>query len=327
MHVLTTSEANQQIKAVIRSTVASVYVDMYDKSERTTTRVSSSNVSISNGVSTITVSFQANNRLRRDVFYSMTIRNLSEEVLYKGIAFCTDQEDLPKYDINKDRYTVEESYDNEFIFVGGDDTPSSVFSICHDKEEMATKTSAFQIADFYCVVVDEVTYDDWYVPSLDEVSVLLNNFPRTINALLEEYGYDRIPEGTVTPPFDIDLQNIWTSTEINESNSYVWRMPLYGNNIGNEQKDRPESQADLPFVVRPFRFQPSDDTLNAGDKFGGGVIAGSYTYDGVDGYLIISPTQIAGHTLWSDLGQTVTGATSESDGQSNTQIVLALENE
>lgn len=159
------------------------------------------------------------------------------------------------------------------------------------------------------------------------MSVLLNNFPRTINALLEEYGYDRIPEGTVTPPFDIDLQNIWTSTEINESNSYVWRMPLYGNNIGNEQKDRPESQADLPFVVRPFRFQPSDDTLNAGDKFGGGVIAGSYTYDGVDGYLIISPTQIAGHTLWSDLGQTVTGATSESDGQSNTQIVLALENE
>jgi len=327
MHVLTTSEANQQIKAIIRSSASPVYVDMYDKSERTTTRVSSSNVSTSNGISTITVSFQADNRLRSDVFYSMTIRNLSEDVLYKGVAFCTDQQDLPKYDINENRYTVEQSYNNEFVFVAGDETPSSVFSICHDKEEMATKTSAFQIADFYCVVVDEVTYDDWYVPSLDEVSVLLNNFPRTINALLEEYGYDRIPEGTVTPPFDIDLQNIWTSTEINESNAYVWRMPLYGNNIGNEIKDIPEAQADLPFVVRPFRFQPSDEALNAGDKFGGGVIAGSYTYDGVDGYLIISPTQIAGHTLWSDLGQTVTGATSESDGQSNTQIVLALENE
>ena len=106
----------------------------------------------------------------------------------------------------------------------------------------------------------------------------------------------------------------------------MWRMPLYGNNIVSEQKNTPEIQADLPFVVRPFRFEPNtDSSIITGDKFAGGVVAAIYNRDGVDGKLIVSPTQPStGHLFWSDLGQTLTGVNGETNGETNSNAILAL---
>jgi len=272
--------------------------------------------------------------------YFLEVQSGDGSVIYKGKAFCTRRTDKRyKASLNTGRYTEHTSnaLNQKYIIVDGGSTDEKPIGgggeggvvICHDGGAMSAATSAFQVCSLYCVTVDGTTYDDWYVPARGEVEAFLADFPKITNNQLEGYGYDRIPEGVVNQnPFSVDFKNIWTSTELSQSSSYMWRMPLYGNNIVSEQKNTPEIQADLPFVVRPFRFQEKgNSSAISGDKFGGGVIATEYTLNGVLGYLIISPTQpkLNEHIFWSDLGQTVTGATSETDGAANSAIVLALE--
>ena len=271
--------------------------------------------------------------------YSIEVQSSDGSVIYKGKVFCSRRTNkAEKVSLNTGLYkehTVS-NLNQKYIIVDGGSTNEEPIGgggtvvECHDAGEMAAATSAFQVCDIYCVTVEGETYDDWYLPSKGEVEAFLADFPKTTNNQMEGYGYDRIPEGTADPITGIIRdKDIWTSTELSQSNAYMWHMPLYGPNVVNRQKNLPEEFADLPFVVRPFRFQAKgESTAIAGDKFGGGVIATEYTLNGTLGYLIISPTQpkLTDHLFWSDLGQTVTGATSETDGAANSATVLALEN-
>jgi len=116
MHILTTSTTPQTIKAILRSSPASVDVLIYDKSERETSTVSADSITTTDGISTITLTLSGANQLKEGRFYSITVKDGSD-VVYNGVAFCTDQIDYNKYETGKDDYVVEDSYDNEFIII------------------------------------------------------------------------------------------------------------------------------------------------------------------------------------------------------------------
>ena len=52
----------------------------------------------------------------KDRFYSFEVKDGSN-VIYKGLIFCTNQTDYDKFDVHKDDYVVEDSYDNEFVIL------------------------------------------------------------------------------------------------------------------------------------------------------------------------------------------------------------------
>jgi hypothetical protein len=54
--------------------------------------------------------------LVEDRFYSFEVKDGSN-VIYKGLIFCTNQTDYDKFDVHKDDYVVEDSYDNEFVIL------------------------------------------------------------------------------------------------------------------------------------------------------------------------------------------------------------------
>lgn len=292
---------------------------------------------------TITVAFDI---LISNSTYSMEVRDEGENVIYKGKIFCTRLSNkAQKATLNTGEYTqhTPNNLNQKYIIVDGgstDETPSTDGNLpgggtlvkCYDQAEMDALTSAFQVCDLYCVTVDGVTYDDWYVPARGEVEAFLNSYAKVTNTLFEGYGYDKIPEAVVTsdPFFQVDYRYLWTSTELTQKNAFMWQIPIYGSNVVNQEKDLPVEFADLPFIVRPFRFEPSTDTsIIWGDKFAGGVVASDYVRDGVEGKLIVSPTNprsITNHLFWSDLGETLTGVTGVTNGEENSNIILALEN-
>lgn len=328
MHILTTSTLNQTIKIKPRRAlvIGDTVVELINKDERKIYSYTVvDNFDTDKNVMNINHAFD---NLIGEVYYTLIVKDDVGEI-YRGVLYVTNQLQHEKYEVGKGDYTIEPSFDNEFVFLDSKDAGGAV-TLCYDEEEMAALTSAFKVCDLYCVTVDEVTYDDWYVPSRGEVEAFLASFPKQTNNLMESYGYDRIPEAVVTndPFFQVDFRYLWTSTELTQKNAFMWQIPIYGSNVVNQEKDLPVEFADLPFVVRPFRFEPSTDTsIIYGDKFAGGVVAADYVRDGVEGKLILSPTQpqdLTTHLFWSDLGETVTGATNETNGEINSNIVLAL---
>jgi len=113
MKILTTS-ATQSIKFIPRTSNASgVILKLTNKNTRASFVVGVSAVN-SNGYMTITGSAFA---LVENTNYSMEVLNDdgSGDVLYRDTIFCTNQTDFDKFDVHKDDYVTEDTYDNEFI--------------------------------------------------------------------------------------------------------------------------------------------------------------------------------------------------------------------
>jgi len=113
MKILTTS-ATQSIKFIPRvSSATGVILKLTNKNTRSSFVVGVSTVN-SNGYMTITGSTFA---LVENTNYSMTVLNNdgSGDVLYRDTIFCTNQTDFDKFDVHKDDYVTEDTYDNEFI--------------------------------------------------------------------------------------------------------------------------------------------------------------------------------------------------------------------
>jgi len=113
MKILTTS-ATQSIKFIPRASNASgVILRLTNKNTRGSFLVSVSAVN-SNGYMTITGSAFA---LVENTNYSMMVLNDdgSGDVLYRDTIFCTNQTDFDKFDVHKDDYVTENTFDNEFI--------------------------------------------------------------------------------------------------------------------------------------------------------------------------------------------------------------------
>ena len=46
----------------------------------------------------------------------MEVKNLiGSTVIYRDTIFCTNQTDFDKFDVHKDEYVTEDTFDNEFI--------------------------------------------------------------------------------------------------------------------------------------------------------------------------------------------------------------------
>lgn len=134
MKILTTSSV-QTIKFIPRESVSSVILTLTDKNTRTPFTVSVGVVN-SNGYMSLTGSFN----LTEGTNYSMEVSTFVhdfenrvildggsleslgciteptlKEVIYRDAIFCTDQTDYEKFDVHKDEYVTEDTFDNEFI--------------------------------------------------------------------------------------------------------------------------------------------------------------------------------------------------------------------
>ena len=110
MKILTTS-ATQSIKFIPREAATSVVLVLTNKNTRTSTNISVG-VSNSDGYMTITSGAFP---LIEGTNYSMKVVNQSGDVIYRDTIFCTNQTDYDKFDVHKDEYVTEDTYDNEFI--------------------------------------------------------------------------------------------------------------------------------------------------------------------------------------------------------------------
>jgi len=110
MKILTTS-ATQSIKFIPREAATSVTLVLTNKNTRTSTNVS---VGVSNSDGYMTITSGAFS-LIEGTNYSMKIVSQSGDVIYRDTIFCTNQTDYDKFDVHKDEYVTEDTYDNEFI--------------------------------------------------------------------------------------------------------------------------------------------------------------------------------------------------------------------
>jgi predicted small secreted protein len=111
MHILTTSTDAQTLQIVPRSDASSPTFELTDKSKNTT-----STISVSKTASTPFMTLSGSFSLVQNRFYSFAVKDGSD-VIYKGLIFCTDQTDYNKFDVHKDDYVVEDSYDNEYVIL------------------------------------------------------------------------------------------------------------------------------------------------------------------------------------------------------------------
>ena len=110
MKILTTASV-QNIKFIPREAASSVTLTLTNKNTRTSTNVS---VGVSNSDGYMTLSSAAFS-LVEGTNYSMEVANQSGDVIYRDTIFCTNQTDYDKFDIHKDEYVTEDTFDNEFI--------------------------------------------------------------------------------------------------------------------------------------------------------------------------------------------------------------------
>jgi hypothetical protein len=110
MKILTTSSI-QSIKFIPREAASSVTLTLTNKNTRTSTNVS---VGVSNSDGYMTLSSAAFS-LVEGTNYSMEVANQSGDVIYRDTIFCTNQTDYDKFDVHKDEYVTEDTFDNEFI--------------------------------------------------------------------------------------------------------------------------------------------------------------------------------------------------------------------
>ncbi len=114
MKLLTTSTDAQTIKVIPREYVTSATFKLTDDTTNTT-----SSYSVSPTTDRNYLSFSQALSLKEGRYYDMLITKTDGTVIYKDKVFCTaqtvDQTTNDYYTINKDVYTSDASYDNDFI--------------------------------------------------------------------------------------------------------------------------------------------------------------------------------------------------------------------
>ncbi len=113
MDILTTSSP-QELKIIPRKDSASPVIKLTNKMTNTTATVTPSKSDDGNYM-VLSGTFN----IAEDNLYSYKVEMGGEddEVIYRGLIYCTNQTNLDKYFINKDEYTEETSFDNEFVIL------------------------------------------------------------------------------------------------------------------------------------------------------------------------------------------------------------------
>lgn len=116
MHILTTSTENQDIIIKPRKTYAfgGAILTLTDKATRVSRNYSNAyNYNATTNTMTLTASFDD---LKAETYYTFVVSDVRSEI-YRGMVYVTNQTDYPKYEVGKNDYTLEDSYDNEFVFI------------------------------------------------------------------------------------------------------------------------------------------------------------------------------------------------------------------
>lgn len=119
MHILNPSESVQRLYFIPRNTTTvNANTIFYDKQERKSyTRGLYGITHQANGISYISY-VDIPDIMKEGRFYGFTINDSeTDDVIYKGMIFCTAQTDYDKFDVHKDDYVVEDSYDNEYVIL------------------------------------------------------------------------------------------------------------------------------------------------------------------------------------------------------------------
>lgn len=113
MDILTTSSP-QELRIIPRKDSATPVIKLTDKTTNKTVTVEPSKSDDGNYM-VLSGTFD----IVEDNLYSYKVQMSSEdgEVIYRGLIYCTDQVNLDKYFVNKDEYTEETSFDNEFVIL------------------------------------------------------------------------------------------------------------------------------------------------------------------------------------------------------------------
>ncbi len=116
MHILTTSTENQDINIKPRKTsaVGGTTLTLIDKATRASRNYTNSySFNDSTNIMTITAAFDD---IKAETYYTLIIKDNVGDI-YRGMVYVTNQTDYPKYEVGKNDYTTEDSYDNEFVFI------------------------------------------------------------------------------------------------------------------------------------------------------------------------------------------------------------------
>ena len=116
MKLLTTSTDSQTIKVIPREYVTSATFKLTDDSSNVT-----STYSVTPTTDRNYLSFSQALTLKEGRFYDMVLAKTDGTIIYKDKVFCTaqsvNQASNDYYTINKDVYTSDTSYDNDYIML------------------------------------------------------------------------------------------------------------------------------------------------------------------------------------------------------------------
>lgn len=119
MKVLTTSGSAQTFKVIPREYVTTATAVLTDDSTNTVKTYSSINCTTSNNHLSVPITFSP--VLVEGRYYDLVLKNTSNKIIYLDKIFCTDQgvnqESNEEYTINKNEYTSDTSFDNDFIII------------------------------------------------------------------------------------------------------------------------------------------------------------------------------------------------------------------
>lgn len=113
MEILTAS-GEQDLKIIPRQDADAPVVKLTNKDTRATTTVTPTK-STENDYMVLTADYG----LSEDTLYRYVVEMASDDAteIYRGLIYCTSQEDVEKYFVSKDEYVEEDSFDNEFIIL------------------------------------------------------------------------------------------------------------------------------------------------------------------------------------------------------------------
>jgi hypothetical protein len=116
MKILTTSTNSQVVKIIPREYVETATVTLRDDQTNTVSTFSNITLTQEGDYNLINQAFS----LKEGYYYDMVV-TVSEAVIYKDKVFCTDQlidqSNNEYYTINKDVYTSDTSYDDDYIIL------------------------------------------------------------------------------------------------------------------------------------------------------------------------------------------------------------------
>lgn len=113
MEILPTT-GEQILKIIPRKDASDVIIVLTNKDTRVTTTITPTKTTEQDYM-VLTGTFNlAEDTLYR---YVVKINDDDQEEIHRGLIYASNQEDIEKYFVNKDLYTEEDTFDNEFVII------------------------------------------------------------------------------------------------------------------------------------------------------------------------------------------------------------------